>query len=109
MKHSNRRDPSLTMSRTEAFIAQLLLKHGETYGWDLINLAGNEEDALKLRKATIYTHLSRMVDKGFLKCRLEDDSVIRKGQKRRYYQLTGFGQKTLEAYELMMTNMELST
>lgn len=79
-------DPSL--SRTERIIIELLIKHGESFGSQLIKRSRG-----KLLRGSVYVYLSRMEDKELISSR-------RRGLPRRLYRHTPRGLRVLEAVQL---------
>ncbi|HLM01068.1 MAG TPA: helix-turn-helix transcriptional regulator, partial [Pyrinomonadaceae bacterium] len=68
-----------------------------------------------IKRGTIYTTLQRMEDKGFVVSRQEEklNDVLenippRSGIPRRLYEITGVGQRALQAYELMFGEVVLA-
>jgi DNA-binding PadR family transcriptional regulator len=88
----------MLLSKTEALILQIMSDNGfkERYGLELLKLSDG-----KIKRGTIYTTLQRMEDKGFVTSRQEDKPDDVSGIPRRLYNITGTGQKALNAIELM--------
>ena len=79
----------------ELIILNLLFGGGgkEMYGLQMI-----KESDDKLRRSSIYVLLTRMVARGYLSARLEnEDEQDRPGPLRRLYEVTSFGQAMLAA------------
>ena len=47
---------------------------------------------------SLYTTLDRMVDKGFLKSNFGDSTPPRRGNRRKYYQITASGYAAFDTY-----------
>lgn len=72
----------------------------EVYGLELLKLSNGG-----IKRGTIYTTLQRMEDKGFVISRQEDKPDDVSGIPRRLYEITGSGQRALQAFELMKENL----
>lgn len=88
----------MLLSKTEALILQIMSENGfrEVYGLELLKLSNGG-----IKRGTIYTTLQRMEDKGFVVSRQEEKPNDVSGIPRRLYEITGTGQRALQAYELM--------
>jgi len=88
----------MLLSKTEALILQIMSENGfkERYGLELLKLSNGG-----IKRGTIYTTLQRMEDKGFVTSRQEEKPDDVSGIPRRLYEITGTGQRVLEAYELI--------
>ena len=88
----------MLLSKTEALILQIMSENGfkERYGLELLKLSNGG-----IKRGTIYTTLQRMQDKGFVNSRQEEKPDDVSGIPRRLYEITGTGQRVLEAYELI--------
>lgn len=71
----------------------------EVYGLELLKLSNGG-----IKRGTIYTTLQRMKDKGFVTSRQEEKPDDVSGIPRRLYEITGTGQRALQAYELVAAN-----
>jgi DNA-binding PadR family transcriptional regulator len=94
----------MLLSKTEALILQIMSENGfrEVYGLELLKLSNGG-----IKRGTIYTTLQRMEDKGFVTSRQEEKPDDVSGIPRRLYEITGNGQRALQAYEIMNTNLVL--
>lgn len=92
----------MLLSKTEALILQLMSENGfrEVYGLELLRLSNGG-----IKRGTVYTTLQRMEDKGFVTSRQEDKPDDVSGIARRMYEITGAGQRALQASELMGGNI----
>lgn len=88
----------MLLSKTEALILQIMSDNGfkERYGLELLKLSDG-----KIKRGTIYTTLQRMEDKGFVTSRQEEKPDDVSGIPRRLYEITGTGQRVLQACELI--------
>lgn len=78
-----------------SILASLLME--ERYGLDIIRFL-KEERNKKISLGGLYTTLNRLENKKYVKSRWGDKEENRKGNRRKYYQLTGDGKKAL--YEI---------
>lgn len=95
----------MLLSKTEALILQIMSENGfrEVYGLELLKLSNGG-----IKRGTIYTTLQRMEDKGFVVSRQEEKPDDVSGIPRRLYEITGAGQRALQAYELMINSGNLA-
>ena len=71
---------------------------------DMFYSASNGEQDIKI--GTLYPLLKRLTDKGYLKVvSKSEDPKIRKGHKRKYYELTALGKKALVNAEQLRQNL----
>ena len=81
------------LSLNEARIMSALV-FGEKYGLEIIDSI--EKDTGKtISLGGLYTTLHRLEKKGYLKSRWGEATAERGGNRRRYYKLTGKGEKAL--------------
>ncbi len=82
------------LSLNEAKIMSALI-FGEKYGLEIIDSV--ERDTGKsISLGGLYTTLHRLEKKGYLKSRWGEATAERGGNRRRYYRLTGKGEKVLK-------------
>jgi DNA-binding PadR family transcriptional regulator len=95
----------MLLSKTEALILQIMSENGfrEIYGLELLKLSNGG-----IKRGTIYTTLQRMEDKGFVVSRQEEKPDNISGIPRRHYEITGIGQRALQAYELMIVDVAMA-
>lgn len=95
----------MLLSKTEALILQLMSDNGfkEVYGLELLKLSNGG-----IKRGTIYTTLQRMEDKGFVISRQEEKADDVSGIPRRLYEITGTGQRALQALELINSNVAIA-
>ena len=75
----------------------------EVYGLELLKLSNGG-----IKRGTIYTTLQRMQDKGFVVSRQEEKPDDVSGIPRRLYEITGAGQRVLQAYESMFGDIAIA-
>jgi DNA-binding PadR family transcriptional regulator len=95
----------MLLSKTEALILQIMWENGfrEMYGLELLKHSNGG-----IKRGTIYTTLQRMEDKGFVASRQEGKPDGVSGIPRRLYEITGIGQRALQAYDLMLGDVEMA-
>jgi PadR family transcriptional regulator, regulatory protein PadR len=80
----------------KAVMVAVMRKNGEAYGVSI-----HEELAKRLGKevpmATVYATLEKLEKKGFVKSRKGEATAERGGRAKMYFELTGKGQKALNA------------
>lgn len=89
----SRRPRVLTLSAKESLILQLLVRHDEAYGLELVSASRG-----RLKRGTVYVTLGRMEEKGYISSRLEDAPAEAGGLPRRIYKPTALGRQVLEAW-----------
>lgn len=90
------RTVTLSLSRKEHTVLELLIRKGELYGLKLVEESGGE-----LGLGTIYVTLARMeTQKGYIASFLEDVLPSRRGPVRRLYRATELGRRVYEVCEL---------
>jgi DNA-binding PadR family transcriptional regulator len=83
-----------------AFSILLALKDGEKHGYAILREVSEQSDgALKLLPGTLYNLLKRMLEDGWIEELEERPDPALDDERRRYYRLTGLGEKiaSLEA------------
>lgn len=90
-------DPVPSLSAKEAVVLELLLASltKEMYGLEMVASSGKQ-----LKRGTVYVTLDRMEDKGYVKSRQEDAQPNASGIPRRLYQVTGYGQRAFEIWQM---------
>ena len=92
--------PPLTSAEFQVLVALAdSEKHGYAIGKEV---AARTEGQVRLRAATLYTVIKRLLENGFI-----DESITRPGpevddERRRYYRLTPRGRKAAEAEALRL-------
>jgi PadR family transcriptional regulator PadR len=83
-------------AETELLVLRLLSSEPNgLYGLEMVKSSDG-----RLKRGTVYVTLGRLVDKGYIKSRIQSDAD-HPGLPRPRYTLTGQGQKVLQAAELM--------
>jgi len=82
-----------TLSGKESMILELLVRHKELYGLQLV-----AESRRRLKRGTVYVTLQRMEEKGYVVSRLEDAPLEAGGLPRRVYQPTVLGRRVLAVW-----------
>jgi len=54
----------------------------------------------RLKRGTVYVTLDRMEDKGYIRSQQEEPRAGASGIPRRIYEVTGYGQKAFEIWQL---------
>jgi len=80
----------MQLTKTETAVLETLLGGRELYGLEMVKAS---ENALKL--GSIYVILGRLEDKGFVRSRKESDPA--QVVPRRFYKITGIGERALRA------------
>jgi PadR family transcriptional regulator PadR len=83
------------LSRTERLILELLQRHGDMFGLQLIQRSHGS-----LKRGTVYVTLGRMQEKGYLESRQEDLPPGAIGLPRRLYRPTGQALRILHAWQV---------
>ena len=98
------RKPKKLPNTTEATIMSLLI-NGEKYGLELRE-EFQKRAGKKMPYGSLYTTLHRMEDKGFLRSRIGDSSKERGGNRRKYFELTALGSRTLNTFEQWLVELQ---
>jgi DNA-binding PadR family transcriptional regulator len=83
----------LTVSRKELLILELLVRHQELYGLQLVAASKG-----RLKRGTVYVTLGRMEDKGYIASQLGDPPPGAGGLPRRIYAPTALGRRMFTAW-----------
>jgi DNA-binding PadR family transcriptional regulator len=83
----------LTLSAKESLILQLLARHDDAYGLELVSASRG-----RLKRGTVYVTLGRMEEKRYVASRLVDAPSEAGGLPRRIYQASPLGRQVLEAW-----------
>jgi DNA-binding PadR family transcriptional regulator len=89
------RPPSIRTQREAVLLS--LLTHEECYGLELRSRYQNWTTE-RLPLGALYTTLQRIEDKGFIKSRMGESIAPRGGNRRRYFSITGKGEKALDEF-----------
>ena len=87
-------------SKTELVILRLLTNNQEMYGLEMVR------SGVGLKRGTIYVTLNRMIEKGIISDR-PDDNPNQSGLQRRLYRINGFGQEILKAEDAYQASISL--
>jgi len=82
-----------TLSEKEALILDLLVRHHELYGLQLVKASRR-----RLKRGTVYVTVGRMEGKGYIQSRLEDAPSGSGGLPRRLYEPTALGRRVLTVW-----------
>ena len=77
----------------ERLILELLVSRGPTFGLDLVGQSGGA-----LKRGTVYVTLGRLEAKGLIASEQEEPQPGAIGLPRRIYQITGLGERVLQAW-----------
>jgi DNA-binding PadR family transcriptional regulator len=83
----------LTVSPKELLVLDLLVRHKELYGLQLVNGSRG-----RLKRGTVYVTLGRMEDKGYITSKLDAAPPGAGGLPRRIYAPTALGRRMLIAW-----------
>ncbi|REJ75621.1 MAG: hypothetical protein DWQ47_09125 [Acidobacteria bacterium] len=89
------------LSGIEFLVMDLLERNGEMFGLEMVEMSDGE-----LKKGTVYVTLGRMVDKGLLDSRTEDEDAASQGQKRLYLP-TEYGKRVFKAQEIALKYLNM--
>lgn len=90
-----------SLSTNEAKMMSALI-YGKKYGLEII--ASIKEDTDKaISLGGLYTTLHRLEKKGYVKSKWGEATPERGGNRRRYYQLSGAGEKALKEFRTSFT------
>lgn len=87
-------------SQRQAIILSILI-NGEKYGREIRN-EYEERTHRKMPLGSLYTTLSRMEGYGFVKSRMGESAHERGGNRRKYFEITGAGQRAFDAFEMLV-------
>ena len=83
----------LTLSPKELLVLELLLRHQDLYGLQLVATSGG-----RLKRGTVYVTLGRMEEKGYIASTLEAAPSGMGGLPRRLYAATPLGRRMFAAW-----------
>ena len=83
----------LTLSPKELLVLELLLRHQDLYGLQLVATSGG-----RLKRGTVYVTLGRMEEKGYITSRLDAAPSGTGGLPRRIYAATALGCRMYAAW-----------
>ena len=90
-------------SQRQAIILSILI-NGEKYGREIRN-EYEERTHRKMPLGSLYTTLSRMEGYGFVKSRMGESAHERGGNRRKYFEITGAGQRAFNAFEMFVSKV----
>lgn len=86
----------------EAVLLDILM-NGEKPGRDIRN-EYQARTRHKMPLGSLYTTLARMEASGFVKSRMGGTTPERRGYPRKFFSITGTGERALSAYQIFMIN-----
>ena len=86
----------------EAVILDIVI-NGERAGRDIRNEYESRTNA-KMPLGLLYTTLTRMETSGFVESRTGDTKPERRGYPRKFFSITGTGERALNAYQAFIVN-----
>ncbi len=89
-------------SQREAVILSILL-NGEKYGRQIRD-DYEQRTGKKIPFGSLYTTLSRMKEHGYVRSWIGESNSKRGGNRRKYFEMTGTGQRALNSFQLFITN-----
>ena len=92
MNEAERKTPRV--SRKEESVLRLLVGRGELRGLQVVKASNGS-----ISRGAVYTVLNRMVDKGLIEDREEDQPLAHSGMVRRVYKISGVGDRALSALD----------
>jgi DNA-binding PadR family transcriptional regulator len=97
--NSDRRAPEALLPLTPAvFHILLALADGEKHGYAIMREVGERSGGtMRMGPGTLYGSIQRMLQDGLIVELRDPVDPARSGERRRYYGLTGFGQRVLQA------------
>lgn len=95
-----RRTSPPRLAATETLILDLLARHDEAYGLQLVAASKG-----RLKRGTVYVTLGRMEDKGYVTSRAEASPEGAGGLPRRLYAATPYGIRVLKAWTTLVQHL----
>ncbi len=86
----------------EAVILDIVI-NGECAGRDIRNEYESRTNT-KMPLGSLYTTLTRMETAGFVESRTGDTKLERRGYPRKFFSITGTGERALNAYQAFIIN-----
>ena len=90
------------LSHRQAVILSILI-NGEKYGREIRNEYERHTGRI-MPLGSLYTTLSRMEEYGFIESRLGESTDERGGNRRKYFKITGTGERAISAFEVLINN-----
>jgi len=99
MSHDDRSTPEALLPLTPAVLHILLsLADGQKHGYAIMQEVGvRTGGAMRMGPGTLYGSIQRMLKDGLIVEAQERADAAHGEERRRYYRLTGFGQRVLQA------------
>ena len=99
MSNDDRRTPEALLPLTPAvFHILLALADGEKHGYAIMQEVGERTGGtMRMGPGTLYGSIQRMLKDGLIVEAQERADPAHSEERRRYYRLTGFGQRVLQA------------
>jgi PadR family transcriptional regulator, regulatory protein PadR len=94
-------DEVLLTTVEQLLMAEILLEENDAYGSSIYDKAVEIAKPTKVSFGSLYPTLDRLERRGFLKSRISDPIPERGGRSRRYFSVTGSGQKALKHSEAL--------
>lgn len=104
MTSSNKKKDAVKLSAIDEDILTALLGR-ELYGLEILDQLNLESRPIKLRFGSLYPALNRLEKKGLIKWRWGDEVDGSGGARRKYYQVTGLGSRSLTAVQNYRFNL----
>src|SRR4051812_3647585 len=106
MSNEDQRRPETLLPLTQAvFHILLALADGEKHGYAIMQEIGERTDgAMRMGPGTLYGSIQRMLKDGLIVEELQRAGSGSGDERRRYYRLTGFGQRVLQAEARRLEN-----
>lgn len=107
MSKEDQRRPEALLPLTQAvFHILLALADGEKHGYAIMQEIGERTGgAMRMGPGTLYGSIQRMLKEGLIVEELERAASGSGDERRRYYRLTGFGQRVLQAEARRLENL----
>ncbi|HEY6410641.1 MAG TPA: PadR family transcriptional regulator [Ktedonobacteraceae bacterium] len=108
MSHDDQPAPETLLPLTPAvFHILLALADGEKHGYAIMQEVGARTTggAMRMGPGTLYGSIQRMLKDGLIVEARERTDPVHGEERRRYYRLTGFGQRVLQAEALRLEQL----
>lgn len=107
MADEERRDPAAVLPLTPTvFHILLALADGEKHGYAIMQeVEARTAGAMRLGPGTLYGSIQRMLKDGLIAEVRDRAGTAHGDERRRYYRLTGFGQRVLQAEAQRLEDM----
>ncbi|GAB5409798.1 MAG: hypothetical protein BalsKO_21630 [Balneolaceae bacterium] len=88
----------------ELVLLTVAAQHSEAYGVSILESLQDTLDR-KINVSAIHVALKRLSDKGFVKSRFGGITNERGGRRKKFYEITAYGKKTLDQQYELRTQM----